>query len=174
MAKRRVFRLRTLLVVRAFIGVSASVVVREAKRRWGYIQPDDVLVVEVLEALPGRPITGKRLVRFDGTIDLGYYGWPFVVGLTIPQAKERIVRQLRECLGDDRLGLVKAEPSTSGHANIRREISPADSDRVLVVLDEDLPAPVVTNQAVLDAINYAGSGPPTDPTNIRLVRPASR
>src|SRR4051794_1032314 len=38
------------------------------------IEPPDLLLVEVLEALPGRPITGERLVRPDGTITLGFYG----------------------------------------------------------------------------------------------------
>ena len=32
------------------------------------IEPPDLLLVEVLEALPGRPISGERLVRPDGTI----------------------------------------------------------------------------------------------------------
>src|SRR5947207_1623087 len=36
------------------------------------IEPPDLLIVEVLEALPGRRITGERLVRPDGTISLGF------------------------------------------------------------------------------------------------------
>ena len=32
------------------------------------IEPPDIIVIEVLEALPGRPISGERLVRPDGTI----------------------------------------------------------------------------------------------------------
>ncbi|HEY2155252.1 MAG TPA: sigma-70 family RNA polymerase sigma factor, partial [Isosphaeraceae bacterium] len=31
----------------------------------------DVILIEVLQALPGRPITGERLVRPDGTVSLG-------------------------------------------------------------------------------------------------------
>ena len=38
------------------------------------IEPPDHIVVEVLEGLPGLPITGERLVRPDGTISLGFYG----------------------------------------------------------------------------------------------------
>src|SRR3954454_2162590 len=55
------------------------------------IEPPDLLLVEVLEALPGRPISGERLVRPDGTISLGFYGDLHVRGLTVPQAKEKIV-----------------------------------------------------------------------------------
>src|SRR5262249_34228226 len=32
------------------------------------VEPPDLLLVEVLEALPGRPISGERLVRPDGSI----------------------------------------------------------------------------------------------------------
>src|SRR4051794_24916181 len=38
------------------------------------VEPPDMMIVEVLEALPGRPISGERLVRPDGTISLGFYG----------------------------------------------------------------------------------------------------
>src|SRR4051812_15176278 len=34
------------------------------------IDPPDILIVEVHEALPGQPITGERLVRPDGSISL--------------------------------------------------------------------------------------------------------
>ena len=46
------------------------------------VSPPDLLVVEVLEALPGRPITGERLVRPDGSISLDFYGSLYVAGLT--------------------------------------------------------------------------------------------
>src|SRR4051812_46747581 len=46
------------------------------------IEPPDIIVVEVLEALPGRPITGERLVKPDGKISLGFYGEVYVAGLT--------------------------------------------------------------------------------------------
>ena len=38
------------------------------------IEPPDLVLVEVLEALPGRPISGERLVGPDGTIPIGFYG----------------------------------------------------------------------------------------------------
>ncbi len=38
------------------------------------VQPGRTLVIEVLEALPGRPFTGERVVRPDGTVSLGFYG----------------------------------------------------------------------------------------------------
>ena len=38
------------------------------------VEPADLLLVEVLDALPGKPISGERLVRPDGKIDIGFYG----------------------------------------------------------------------------------------------------
>ena len=70
------------------------------------VEPPDVLVVEVLEALPGRPITGERLVRPDGTISLGFYGDVYVRGLTIEQAKVKVIEHLRKFIPDEVLGLV--------------------------------------------------------------------
>jgi protein involved in polysaccharide export with SLBB domain len=71
------------------------------------IEPPDLVLVEVLEALPGRPISGERLVRPDGTISLGFYGDVHVRGLTITQAKVKIIKHLRRFLSDEVLGLLE-------------------------------------------------------------------
>src|SRR4051812_45262531 len=55
------------------------------------VEPPDLLRVEVLDALPGRPITGEVLVRPDGTIALGFYGEVFVSGLTVSEVKEKVI-----------------------------------------------------------------------------------
>jgi len=69
------------------------------------IEPPDLLLIEVLEALPGRPISGERLVRPDGMISLGFYGEVHVAGLTLNQAKVKILQHLRRFLTDEQLGL---------------------------------------------------------------------
>jgi hypothetical protein len=74
------------------------------------IEPPDLVLVEVLEALPGRPISGERLVRPDGTINLGFYGDVHVRGLTISQAKVKIIKHLRRFITDEVLGLVEVYP----------------------------------------------------------------
>ena len=51
------------------------------------VEPPDLVLVELLEGLPGRPISGERLVRPDGTISLGWYGDVYVAGL--PYAKSK-------------------------------------------------------------------------------------
>lgn len=69
------------------------------------LEPPDLIIVEVLDALEGRPITGERLVRPDGTITLGFYGEVNVRGLTVDQARIKIIKQLRTYLTDEILGL---------------------------------------------------------------------
>ncbi len=147
------------------------------------VEPPDFVLVEVLEALPGRPISGTRLVRPDGTITLGFYGDVYVAGLTLPEVKEKIILHLRKYLNDEVLGLVELDPETGEP----RPLPPADSDRVYVDIDSynskhyyvwgdiGLPGryPVTGNETVLDAISFAGGLLPTAASqNIRLVRPA--
>src|SRR4051795_9639711 len=78
------------------------------------VEPPDLVLVEVLEALPGRPISGERLVRPDGKISLGFYGDVYVAGLTIPEIKEKVIAQLRKHLSDEALGLVADDRKPSG------------------------------------------------------------
>ncbi len=155
------------------------------------LEPPDLLLVEVLDALPGRPISGERLVRPDGKISLGFYGEVYVAGLTMPEVKEKIVLHLRKHLTDVALGLVVLDdtgnPETDPKTGKVKMIEPRDSATVFVdvtaynsknyyVLGDVLitgKLPITGNETVLDAINYAGGLMPTAaPQNIRLVRPA--
>lgn len=146
------------------------------------VEPPDILVIDVLEALPGRPIEGERLVRPDGTISLDFYGSVYVNGLTLDEIKEKIVIHLRTYLKDDVLGLIGED--TNGK---KFEIPPSQSDRVFVdvaaynskvyYVQGDVAAPgrlpIVGNETVLDAINNVGGLLPTaSNVHIKLVRPA--
>jgi len=152
------------------------------------VEPPDIVIVEVLEGLPGRPIQGERLVRPDGKISLGFYGEVYVAGLTTDEIKEKVVLHLRKFLPDPVLGLVEEEQDReTGEVKNRKEVSPRDTDRVFVdvvaynskyyYVQGDVAAPgkmpITGNETVLDAINYAGGLIATSsPNNIRLVRPA--
>lgn len=150
------------------------------------IEPPDLITVEVLDALPGRPITGERLVRPDGKVSLGFYGDVYVAGLTIPEAKEKIILHLRKYINDDILGLFQEDEEDPDHKHTK-PVDPRDSDRVYVDVtaynskyyyiqgDIAVPGrlPITGNETVLDAIDFAGGLIPTAaPQNIRLVRPA--
>ncbi len=73
------------------------------------VAPPDLILVELLEGLPGRPISGERLVRPDGNISLGWYGDIHVRGLTVAQIKVAIIKHMRKFLNDEMLGLAFME-----------------------------------------------------------------
>jgi RNA polymerase sigma factor (sigma-70 family) len=104
-------------------------------------KPGDRLRIEVLEALPGRPISGIRIVRPDGTISLGFYGDLEVAGLDRNEIKAKLVNHLRKYLTDEFLGLIEFDeqlplvPKFTKDAQGRevlQRIKPADTDRVFV------------------------------------------
>jgi polysaccharide export outer membrane protein len=156
------------------------------------LEAPDLLIVEVLEALPGRPISGERLVRPDGKISLGFYGDVYVAGLTLPEVKEKIILHLRKYLTDSALGLIESDDVTGQVAldpktKQPKMIEPKDSATVFVdvtaynsknyYVEGDVAVtgrlPITGNETVLDALHYAGGILPTAaPQNIRLVRPA--
>jgi RNA polymerase sigma factor (sigma-70 family) len=104
------------------------------------IKPGDWLQIEVVEALPGRPISGVRVVRPDGTITLGFYGDLQVAGLDRYEVKTKVVNHLRKYLRDEVLGLFNFDAETGNLVFVKdaqgREVlkrtKPVDSDRVFV------------------------------------------
>lgn len=155
------------------------------------IEPPDLVIIEVLEALPGRPITGERLVRPDGRISLGFYGDIPAAGCTINQLKERIVLHLRKFIDDEVLGLVERDLETD---ELRRDPEnpaeiwfkdPRETDRVFVDVTAynsskvyvmgDVQVggilPYTGGDTVLDLIELAGGLlPSADQDKIRLIR----
>ena len=146
------------------------------------VEPPDIIVVEVLEALPGRPINSEHLVQPDGTISLGFYGDVQVAGLTTTEIKAKVVLHLRNQLSDEVLGLIRLDPENGKEI----AVPPADSHRVFVQVtsfnskvyyvqgDVGTPGRVAStgNDTILDAINYAGGVVgPWRKAKIKLVRP---
>jgi len=157
------------------------------------VEPPDMMIVEVLEALPGRPISGERLVRPDGKITLGFYGDVYVAGLTLTEVKKKIISQLQGFLQEEALGLLVvdengelvADPETGKP----KRIDPKDSDMVFV----DVSAynsknyymqgevnvigrlPVTGQDRVLDAIGFAGGlTPEADHEQVFLYREGAK
>jgi polysaccharide export outer membrane protein len=139
------------------------------------VEPPDLVTVEVLDALPGRPISGERLVRPDGRISLGFYGDLYVAGLTLPELKEKIVNHLKPFLQDETLGLIvldeeTGEPVLDPKTGENQRIDPKNSNRVFVdvtaynsknyYLEGEFAypgkLPVTGTERILDAISYAG------------------
>ena len=146
------------------------------------VGPPDLIQIEVLEALPGRPISNERLVRPDGTITLGFYGDIYVAGLTLKEIKEKVIIHMRKYVSDESLGLIAVDD-----AGKELYVPPAESDRVSVDVasynsqvyyvlgDVNSPGrlPLTGNETVLDTLQFAGGlDPNASVNNIRLVRPA--
>ena len=92
------------------------------------LKPGQVLTVEVLEALPGRPIQGDRVVRPDGTISLGFYGDLRVAGLNRLQAKVKLIELMRKTMHDEVLGLYRLNLQTNKY----EAVPPVESNRVFI------------------------------------------
>ncbi len=121
------------------------------------IEPPDLLRVEVESPLPGHPINGERLVRPDGTITLGFYGDLFVNGLTVREAKEKLVAHLRQWLSDEQLGIGDGV-APSQTERVRVEVAGYNSKQYYVLGAVRSPGrfPLTGSETVIDAINAAG------------------
>ena len=102
------------------------------------IEPPDLIIVEVLDALPGRPISGERLIRPDGKISLGFYGEVFVRGLTLIQVKVAVIKLLRKHGTDEALGLLA--PGYADPPPGDAEPTPAKIQRPVVPLPQEAPS----------------------------------
>ncbi len=149
------------------------------------IEPPDLILVEVLEALPGRPISGERLVRPDGRISLGFYGEVYVAGLTIMEAKATIVEHLRKYLNERTLGLKGDEGPAEIDGPLPMNLL-RDTDRVFVDVTAynskvyyvqgavAVPGrlPITGHETVLDALNNVGGlAPDANHQGVVLYRP---
>jgi protein involved in polysaccharide export with SLBB domain len=114
----------------------ASLLEDQRRRNQPAVQPGDVIEIAVLEALPGRPIGGLRIVRPDGTISLKCYGDLQVAGMDRSQIKTALITHLRRYMPDEILGLDEIDPDTGlpriDRAGLPPKINPRDSDRVFV------------------------------------------
>jgi polysaccharide export outer membrane protein len=84
----------------------------------------DALLITATNAFPTEPISGLYVVDPDGTVNLGLsYGTARVIGLTIPQAKEEILRVLKTKLRDPEvnvsLGYTRGQQAIRGDHLVR-------------------------------------------------------
>ena len=106
------------------------------------VEPPDLILVELLEGLPGRPISGERLVRPDGSISLGWYGDVQVRGLSVSQIKVAIIKHLRQHLTDEQLGLESMDEVESPTPAVERPPIPTLPGNANPYDSEETPKPV--------------------------------
>jgi polysaccharide export outer membrane protein len=125
--------IRRLLILVAVVAMTTKLMVLQVRQTQA-LQPPDMVDMTVRSALPGRPISGTRLVRPDGTISLGNYGMVSVAGLTPREARAVVAVHLRRYLSDQIPGLVESVADPDGRNPVRHRISPSDTDRVSIRL----------------------------------------
>jgi RNA polymerase sigma factor (sigma-70 family) len=91
------------------------------------VKPGDVLAIQFTPLGGGQAISGNKIVRPDGTVNLGYYGDLAVAGLDRHQIKERLVEHLRRDVWDENLGLVGEDADGKP-----RKVPPSDVRTVFV------------------------------------------
>ena len=127
------------------------------------IEPPDLLTIELFKSLPDRPLSGERLVRTDGTVDLGFYGSCSVAGLSIDQARERVEQYLSATIRNPKVHLDVYSYNSKGYYVI------ADGAGFG---EQTVRLPFTGNETVLDAIAEIGGLPPvSSKTRIWLARP---
>ncbi len=128
MERRREWTLLVCFAVIAGLMILMDLELRRNRK----IQLVDIIDLEVRPVLPGRPISGKRLVRPNGMITLGYYGEVHIAGMTPGEAREKIGLHLRRFLSDEALGLVEPISDSSGQPRASRPLDPSEKDRISV------------------------------------------
>lgn len=123
------------------------------------VEPPDVLFIEAINTLPNQPLGGEKLVRPDGTINLGYYGDIHVAGLTLAEIETKIEDRLKHFVRNPRVHVDMA----------------AFNSKVFYITGQVFQPgrlPVTGNETVLDAIMLAGGLTNyANKCDIRLVRP---
>lgn len=123
------------------------------------VEPPDVIYIEALNTLPNYPLGGEKLVRPDGTINLGYYGDLHVAGRTLSEIEAKIEDRLKHYVNNPRV-----------HVDIA-----AFNSKVFYVMGQVVQPgrlPLTGNETVLDAVMLSGGLTNyADKCKIRLVRP---
>ena len=120
------------------------------------LEPPDLVVVELLEALPGQPISGERLVRPDGTISLGFYGDVQVRGLSLPQVKVAIIKHMRIFLSDEMLGLAVSEETQPADPQPEQPPVPPLPGNATPFDENEAPKPAKKTSRAISPRQYAG------------------
>jgi protein involved in polysaccharide export with SLBB domain len=128
------------------------------------IEPPDVLTVELVRGLPER-LRGERVVRTDGSVDLGSYGSVCVAGLTIDQARQRIEQHLATYLRNPRVRVDVYAYNSKGYFVVANGNGAGE---------QVVRLPYTGNETVLDAIAQVGGlSSTTGRTKVWLARPGT-
>lgn len=138
-----------------------------------FVQPGDVLLLEVTDFEADVRLPTDQPVMPDGTIDLGKYGRIVVAGLTVDQIEEMVNNAVQAMEGNPELAPI----------NVRLTVAESAVFYVLGEINSPGAYPLIGRETVLDAIMTAGGlaeaasecdiilSRPTPPSNCRVVLP---
>jgi polysaccharide biosynthesis/export protein len=138
-----------------------------------FVQPSDVLLLEVTDLEADVRLPVDQTVMPDGTIDLGQYGRLVVAGLTIEEIEQLVLTAVR----------VGENDQTIKPINVRLSVAESAVYYVLGEVNSPGAYPIIGRETVLDAIMAAGGlsdsaserkiilSRPTPPPSCRVVLP---
>jgi protein involved in polysaccharide export with SLBB domain len=138
-----------------------------------FVQPGDVLLLEVTDLESDVRLPADQLIMPDGTIDLGDYGRVVVAGLTVEEIEGLVTNAVRAVEKDQQIHPI----------NVR--LNTAESAVYYVLGEVNSPGayPIIGRETVLDALMAAGGlsdsasegkiilSRPTPPQSCRVVLP---
>jgi polysaccharide export outer membrane protein len=127
-----------------------------------FVQAPEVSV-SLAASAGAQQITGQHLVGMDGTVNLGSYGSVFVAGLTIPEARQAIERQLSLRLQEPEVIVDILAYNSKVYYVITEGAGFGDNIAKL---------PVTGNETVLDAVSNIGGLSRVSSKRIWISRPA--
>jgi polysaccharide export outer membrane protein len=145
-------------------GLTLEKVHNVIRRQLSRVLPNPQVAVALTHFRGLQHLHGKHLVRQDGTISLGSYGYVYVTGLTIPEAKCAIEQHLAQFMADPQISL---------------DVLACNSKVYYVIFDcgcygqQLYRLPITGNETVLDAIaNVNGLPPVCSRRRIWVARPS--
>jgi protein involved in polysaccharide export with SLBB domain len=138
-----------------------------------FVQPGDVLLIEVTDLEADIRLPADQTVMPDGTIDLAQYGRVVVAGLTIEQIEALVTSTVQ---AGEKDAVVKP-------INVRLNVAESATYYVLGEVNSPGAYPLIGRETVLDAIQTAGGlsdrasdcqiilSRPTPPNSCRIVLP---
>ena len=138
-----------------------------------YVQPGDVLLLEVIDLESDIRLPADQTVMVDGTIDLGEYGRIVVAGMTVEQIEVAVTAAVQSLHRD-----VTIKP-----INVRLNVAESAVYYVLGEVNAPGSYPLIGRETVLDGIVTAGGlsdrasecqvilSRPTPPGSCRIVLP---
>jgi polysaccharide export outer membrane protein len=138
-----------------------------------FVQPGDVLLLEVTDLEADVRLPVDQTVMPDGTIDLSEYGRLVVAGLTVEEIEQLVLTTVRTAENDQTINPI----------NVRLSVAESAVYYVLGEVNSPGAYPIIGHETVLDALMAAGGlsdsaserniilSRPTPPPSCRVVLP---